>query len=498
MTYIDRVKFEADDQTYYKYMSVFALPYAQSCIDFINLCACTYDPRRKQNKKVPFFLYEKQEEFIKWLWARYRAKENGIVDKCRDVGASWCFMAFCVWMILFQKGSAMGVYSYKADAVDKKGEMDSLLEKARFMIDNLPARMKTDMQMSYMLIKNGESSISGLCGEQPRGGRKSCLVKDEVAFYEHPEIVEGALSETSDCIIDISTHAGTDTVFFNKIQAGVTPIFIFDWWDNPSHTQQWYDKKKADAEANDLMHIFEREINRNPQASVQSVVINPLWPRSAKSHDQKIHGKRIIGFDVADEGSDSKAVAIFDGNILLHVEEWTTGLVEDAAERVFALANEWKCEEIRYDAVGVGSGARVRFDQLIEATKSKIRLIGWNAGGKVLRPLDSDFNDQPNGILFENAKSQAYWKIRDEFIQTYRYTMKQSYDPAKIISIEEMPSNRFFNKFMNELSQPQHKLSPSGKIIIDKKAGKKSPNLCEAYLIARCEIEPEWIPWSVI
>lgn len=496
MNYIDRVKFDNDEKFFDINYNNFYLPLAESCIDFINLCVFTYDPRRQENKKIPFFLYKRQEEFIHWLWQRYKLKDNGMVDKCRDVGASWCFIAFSVWMLLFQKESAIGLYSYKSDAVDKNGEMDSLLEKVRFVLNNLPEKVKISPMCNYMLIKNGNSSISGLSGEEPRGGRKGILIKDESAFYEHPEIVEAALSETSDCIIDISTHAGTNTLFYQKIMSGANNIFVFEWWDNPSHIQEWYDKKKKKAEQEGLIHVFEREINRNPQASVESVVINPSWVQSARLHDYKIYGKKILGFDVADDGSDAKAMVMFNGNVLEYLEEWHEGDVEDATERVFRKAIELKVDEIHYDSIGIGAGAKVKFNQLISLISKKIKIIGWNAGSGVIRPDESDFNDQPNKILFENSKSQAYWKMREEFIQTYRFVNKKDCDITKIIYISDLKENIYFNKLLNELSQPQHKLSSSGKIIIDKKAGRKSPNLCEAMLIARAEKEIHYSIWD--
>jgi hypothetical protein len=496
MNYQTRYRFLSDEKFFDNRLKYFSYPLPESCIEFINICVYTYDPRRKEEKKTPFFLYERQKEFIKWIWERYKLKESGMVDKCRDVGASWCFVAFAVWMLIFQKESAIGLYSYKSDAVDKNGEMDSLLEKARFILNNLPEKIKIDPMCNYMLIKNENSSISGLSGEEPRGGRKSILFKDESAFYEHPEIIEAALSETSDCIIDISTHAGTNTLFYQKIMSGANNVFIFDWQDNPFHSQEWYDKKKKKAEQEGLIHVFEREINRNPQASVESVVIHPSWVQAAKQHEYKITGKKIIGFDVADDGSDAKAMVFMNGNVLEYVEEWHEGDVGDATERVYKKAIELNANEIHYDSIGVGAGAKVKFNQLQLLIGANIKIIGWNAGSGVVRPDESDFNDQPNKVLFENAKSQAYWKMREEFIQTYRYVNKKDCDVSKILYIENMKENIHFNKFINELSQPQHKLSASGKIIIDKKAGKKSPNLCEAMLIARAEKEINYSIWD--
>ena len=497
MSYIDRYRFIKDKKFFENRLEYFKYSLSESCIEFINLCVFTYDPRRKDSKKIPLFLYDKQKIFIEWLLKQYQVKENGVVDKCRDVGASWVACAFAVWMLIFQKDTSIAFYSYKADAVDKKGEMDALLEKCRFIIENLPENIKPQITTNYMLIKYGLSSISGLCGEQPRGGRKGMLIKDESAFYEHAEVVEGALSETSDCIIDISTHAGTDTVFFNKVSSGSIPVFTFDWWDNPSHTKEWYNKKKEIAEMQGLVHIFEREINRNPQSSIESVVINASWVQSARSHDLKIEGKKILGFDVADDGSDTKANVIINGNILEFADCWLDGDVEDATERTFNNAIKYKVDEIHYDSIGVGAGAKVKFNQLIQATGSTIKIIGWNAGGAVMRPDESDFNDQPNRVLFENAKSQAFWKVREEFIQTYRFVNNKECDKSKIIYLTSL-DGIYYNKFLNELSQPQHKLSSSGKIMIDKKAGKKSPGLCDSYILARAEVQAGWIDWEVI
>lgn len=44
-----------------------------------------------------------------------------------------------------------------------------------------------------------------------RGNRTSIYFKDESAFYEHPDTIDAALSQTSNCKIDISTPNGDST-----------------------------------------------------------------------------------------------------------------------------------------------------------------------------------------------------------------------------------------------------------------------------------------------
>ena len=208
ISYTERLKSLKDID---KYIELYSIPTAEACIDFINRFVFTYNPKLPHDKIIPFELFARQEDFIRWLWSLYLKRECGAVDKSRDVGASWCFIAFSIWLLIFHNDVSVGFYSYKTDAVDKKGEMDSLMEKARFLLDNLPKEFKSDINVGYMLIRKGMSAISGISGERPSGGRKSIIFCDESAFYEHPELVESGLVEYSDCIVDISTHAGTDT-----------------------------------------------------------------------------------------------------------------------------------------------------------------------------------------------------------------------------------------------------------------------------------------------
>ena len=494
------------------YKKAYQMPTASACKDFINRFCFTYDPRSKK-KVLPFILYPRQEEYIDWLWDRYKGHECGMVDKARDIGASWLSMAFSVWLLLFQKNTSVGIYSFKADSVDKLGDISTLMGKVNSIIQNLPQQFVEGVISKYFYIKNyNGSDIAGASGDQPdRGGRRSCFFKDESAFYEHPEMIEASLSETSDCIIDISTHQGTNSIFYQKISSGSIPVFVFDWFSNPNHTQELYNQKREKAAAQGMLHIFQREIDRNPGASIDSVVIPMEWAESAKQIEIKNNGKRVAGVDVADAGTDTSAICIVDGNEVLYLDEWSLGDTGETADKSFWKAVDFKCDEYRYDNIGVGAGVKARVRQIKEDIEHKLvkterdlialkmKIIGWSAAGAVIRPEESDFDDKENRLLFENAKSQAYWKCREEFRNTYRFTTGKDYDAGKVISFCEVAKSNIFNKFLRELSQPQYKISSSGKIQIDKKPNSsKSPNLNDAYIIARAETSGQWVSWSAV
>jgi hypothetical protein len=508
----ERIKTLLDKELLNHYKTLYSVPYNEvdSCIDFINRFCFTYDPRLSGHKIIPFELYPKQIDFIKWLFTRYQNQEDGCVDKCRDVGATWCFIAFSIFLLLFRNNVSIAFFTYKASECHTIGKMGTLFEKAVFIIDNLPNMYKQSVETKLMLITNYEtkSVIVGASGDNPlRGDRQTIIFKDESAFYEQAESIEAAMSKSSDCKIDISTHAGTATLFYQKIVSGELPIFTFDWWENPRHTQEWFESERKKYYASGLIHIFRREIERNPLASVENILIPAEWTHLAKVCNVGIIGKRIASLDVADEGTDTNALCIMNGNTLLHLEEWSSPDPNETARKAFYRAIEFDCDEFRYDNIGVGTGIKaglnvildeLRKDELNNKKALSIRIIGWAASGKVIRPDDYDFDEKrPNKDFFENAKSQAYYKIRDEFLQTYHYMNKEQHDATKLIDFSQMIDHPLFNKFMSELSQPLQKLTASGKIIIDKKAKSKSPNIAEAYMIGRAEVNLNLSIWDV-
>ncbi|MFP3435253.1 hypothetical protein SB781_36435, partial [Paraburkholderia sp. SIMBA_061] len=77
---------------------------------------------------------------------------------------------------LFEPEHHYGLVSRKEELVDKRGDMDSLFEKARYILKQLPAWMVPVIRHTHMLMNNKEMN-STLAGESTnadigRGGRK--------------------------------------------------------------------------------------------------------------------------------------------------------------------------------------------------------------------------------------------------------------------------------------------------------------------------------------
>ena len=59
---------------------------------FINDWGMTFDPRQIEKgllATVPFIMWPKQEEYIRWVLDRWKAGEYGVAEKSRDCGVTW-------------------------------------------------------------------------------------------------------------------------------------------------------------------------------------------------------------------------------------------------------------------------------------------------------------------------------------------------------------------------------------------------------------------------
>jgi len=160
---------------------------------WVNAWTWTYDPRERV-ARLPFDLFPRQEEFLRWLAERDALQESGLAEKSRDVGFTWLCTVYAVHCWLFRLGDSTGFGSRKLDLVDDIGNPDCIFEKIRYLIANLPKWMlprgfSVAQHDKYCTLVNPEAgcTITGEGGvEIGRGGRKSRYFVDEAAFLPRP------------------------------------------------------------------------------------------------------------------------------------------------------------------------------------------------------------------------------------------------------------------------------------------------------------------------
>lgn len=281
-----------------------------------------------------------------------------------------------------------------------------------------------------------------------------------------------------------------------------------NYTENPRFPQELLDDLNLMKENDpDLYHhVYLGE----PVANSDLSIIPPKWFAATidlhKYLNVEPSGGKRIGFDVADEGADFNAEALAHGWVVTHLREWKDNDPNSAANSVWDTAIENGAEEIIYDSIGVGAGAkgelRQRVAQMEEQSKIPPTITAFSASAAVVDP-DSpymqgyaaesvnhqDGSNRTNKDMFTNLKAQAYWELRDRCYNAWKARNGKPYDEDKLISFDsDLIPSKVIDKLKGEASQPRREYL-NGKLRVEpkdkmKKRGAPSPNILESVVMA--------------
>jgi phage terminase large subunit len=460
-------------------------------VAWVNRWGWTYDPREKR-PTLPFDTFPRQAEFLLWIKDRDANRENGLAEKSRDVGFTWLCSFYALHCWLFNPGDSTGFGSRKLDLVDKIGDMDTILEKIRFGIRNLPYWMrpagftvgKHDGYCKIINPANG-ASITGEGGDSiGRGGRKSRYFVDEAAFLEHPALVEASLSANTDVRIDVSTPNGIGNPFYQKRTKSTLPVFTFHWTHDPRKTPEWADKKRSDVGET----IWAQEYDIDYTASLSGICIPAKWVRAAVGLVLDCAGQgpfvRVdAGLDVADDGANENVLVTRQGPLVRDVVAWSHLNTTASAWRARDECHSRNVHSLHYDVVGVGSGVKGTF----ATTEEPLRFTanGINGGSA---PSGSMWPDgETSAKKFLNLRAESWWKVRVRFEKTFEHVTQGIAHPA-----DEMISIPDHGTLIAQLSMPLYFHTETGKVKIEskcdmRKRGVASPDYADALVYSFSE-----------
>lgn len=463
---------------------------------WINHYAYTCDPRDLST--WPFDLFPKQAEFIRWLEKREKEQKDGVVEKSRDVGATWLCCAYALHGWLFRLNFHVGFGSRKLELVDRLGDLDCIFEKMRFLLYALPPwmqprgyeRSKHDNHARLVNPQTG-NTITGEGGDEiGRGGRKTVYFVDEAAFLARPQLVERALSQTTRVRIDVSTHNGPGTAFYRKRFGGQVAVFVFDWKDDPRKNYQettpegrliypWYEEQKRRF---DKVTVAQ-EIDRDASASIEGICIPAQWVQAAINLPLAPGGKKVAGLDVGEEGPDLSVVIGRSGALVAmeDIVSWARCNTTETAWRAKEALVRMDAKEVRYDVGGPGMG--VKGTWTTTEKRLPFQIVPVNFGGS-----PSEHTRWPDGETsaekFANIRAEMWWNLRTRFERTYEYVME-----GKEHAYDEMISIPNHQQLIAELSMVLVEYTDKGKIQLESKKkmktrGVKSPDFGDALALA--------------
>jgi hypothetical protein len=451
---------------------------AEDVVDWVRDWVWTYDPRVTPSI-IPFDLFPRQVEFLRWLGEGDAIQEGGLAEKSRDMGVTWLCVAYAVHCWLFKTGDKTTFGSRKEALVDKLGDPDSIFEKIRLVISRLPSWMmpagygKTcDNHLRIVNPANG-SSITGEGGDNMgRGGRSSRYFKDESAFLERPQRVEAAVSANTNVVIDVSTPNGVGNPFHTKRMSGAVRVFTFHWRDDPRKGTDWYERQKAVLDP----IIVAQELDIDYAASIEGILIPRGWIEDAWARPlhEKERGAISIGGDVAEAGRDKSSAVIREGRRILHLEEWHDPDATLSASKFIGLGLQFEKRlgqghklYFFIDAIGVGSGV-VGDLRLYAREKKKTDWVVIGVKSSKGSPEDK----------CHRLRDALWWRMRRWFDREL---------PTIVGDYATGAGRQLRDKLTNELSSVTYRPNSSGLIEIEskdslKKRGIASPNLADALM----------------
>ncbi|MHA2313659.1 MAG: hypothetical protein ACXADF_19470 [Candidatus Thorarchaeota archaeon] len=226
----------------------------KSCLWWINTFAWTKHEfevdltkasgrRPSEHTHWAFITWQIQDELFDWFEDHFLNGKSGLVDKSRDMGASWCGVAFLHWLWLFRPNTEIREMSRSEIYVDSP-IAKSLFYKHDYLNTWLPEWMRPPGVMvkgrenrTSMRIYN-ELNNSTIGGESTTkhamsADRCAILFLDEFAKVDNGADIRTSTYDVSPCRIVNSTVAGPGTEFSRIVNSTVAgPGTEFSRWKN--------------------------------------------------------------------------------------------------------------------------------------------------------------------------------------------------------------------------------------------------------------------------
>ncbi len=259
---------------------------------FMAMFGVLLEPRDVEGRSaewVPFIPFAFQVQLVRWIQQVMREDDlgrgDGIVEKSREMGATWLFCLYIVWAWLYEPVFICGVISRNEEAVDATGKTDTIFSKIRAQLGlerGIPANLKFPEWMlpdgfkpsihSRLRTLNHPTRTNIVQGETTTelsgvGGRATMRLNDEAARFREAGHAWGNQQAVSFHRFAVSSADATSGMWFHNLarrgekalshphEPG--PSFArLDYWLHPFHTDEWYANERARAED---QAVFDRE-----------------------------------------------------------------------------------------------------------------------------------------------------------------------------------------------------------------------------------------------
>jgi hypothetical protein len=196
-----------------------------------------------KNPHVPFISWEIQDSLFDNFELCLKNGEDILIDKCRDMGASWCCIYFLHWLWLFKKSAKLLEMSRTKEYVDQTDNHKALFQKHDYINIWLPEWMRPPQCLPGERYRSSghmhnvltEATIDGesTTPHAGSGDRRLVLLLDEFAKVEHGTKMRSATRDVSLMRIINSTPAGPGTEYSKWKASKQIKVFVMPFWEHP-------------------------------------------------------------------------------------------------------------------------------------------------------------------------------------------------------------------------------------------------------------------------
>ncbi len=264
--------------------------------------------------------------------------------------------------------------------------------------------------------------------------------------------------------------------------------------ENPFLSQTMIDEIESFKDDEDFAHVYLGE----PKDDSNNSIIKLKWLLECVDAFEKLGiSKREVnrvGFDVADSGDDTNAIAVLEKGEIVSLEEWNAGEDELDVSTKKAVRETLKLHRgvLIYDSIGVGAGVGAIIKNL---NKKPFRHYKFVASNSPDNPTSKyaylgTATELTNREAFENLKAQQWQLFADRAKATYNAIVKgDKISKSDVISFSSKIPKRLLDKAFQELSTPMRENAEDRKMKVEskkslKKRGIDSPNLADAIIMA--------------
>jgi len=204
-----------------------------------------------ESRKLPLILWPRQVELVERALHAKANQETLVVNKAREIGASWLMLHLVAHAWMFEPGFSAHLGSRKEELVDNR-TLDSLFGKLRWVIEHQPAHLLSrddyDDTNARLIHRRNGSEVTGESTNEGwgRSARKTVLFLDEFAHVEPAlqDRIWTGIESVSGCKWVVSTPNGKGNKFhFLSLMLPEEKRITLDWQTDPRRDYAWFEAR---------------------------------------------------------------------------------------------------------------------------------------------------------------------------------------------------------------------------------------------------------------